>query len=77
MELGFKCLVSDAGISVCFDSKGQPEMIVIDYVDDSIFMGPNKSKVNEVKAKFMKMWECQDLGENKGVFVNVHYQKSW
>ena len=35
------------------------------YVDDILFLGPNKSLLMNKKALFMKQWECRDLGECK------------
>src|SRR5580704_6404793 len=35
------------------------------YVDNSIFLGPNKSIVLAAKGAFMNVWECCDLGETK------------
>src|SRR5580692_7577955 len=64
-KLGFKCLYSDASIFVCFDKAGHIEVIAVVYVDDSIFLGPNKSIVLAAKGAFMSVWECHDLGETK------------
>ncbi|KAJ8456408.1 hypothetical protein ONZ51_g12144 [Trametes cubensis] len=61
-ELGFKHLVSDAGIFIFRDEDGGM-VIVIVYVDDALFCGQNKALVNKMKAKFMEKWECRDLGE--------------
>ena len=43
--LGFKHLVSDAGIFVCKDNKDI--IIAIVYVDDAMFPGKNKALVNK------------------------------
>jgi Reverse transcriptase (RNA-dependent DNA polymerase) len=40
-KLGFKCLVSDAGLFVCKDFK--EIIIAIVYVDDAMFFGKNKA----------------------------------
>jgi hypothetical protein len=40
-ELGFKRLVSDAGLFVCKDYK--EIIIAIVYVDDAMFFGKNKA----------------------------------
>ena len=40
-------------------------MIVVIYVDDAIFMGPNKKLLLEKKQEFMAKWECRDLRECK------------
>ena len=60
-KLGFVPLSSDAGIFI----RRQGSTYVIVYVDDSLFLGPNKDVVDKAKADFMKMWECTDLGEPK------------
>ena len=60
-KLGFKRCVSDAGVYV-FKEKGQTVIAII-YVDDALFMGPNKDLVMKKKHEFMKIWECRDLGE--------------
>jgi Reverse transcriptase (RNA-dependent DNA polymerase) len=59
-ELGFKHLVSDAGLFVCKDFK--EIIIAIVYVDDAMFFGKNKAQVNFKKKLFMEKWECRDLG---------------
>jgi Reverse transcriptase (RNA-dependent DNA polymerase) len=62
-KLGFKCLVSDAGLFVCKDYK--EIIIAIVYVDDAMFfgIGKNKAQINSKKKLFMDKWECHDLGE--------------
>jgi Reverse transcriptase (RNA-dependent DNA polymerase) len=62
-KLGFKCLVSDAGLFVCKDFK--EIIIAIVYVDDAMFFGKKKAQVNFKKKLFMDKWECHDLGEVK------------
>ena len=62
-QLGFKRLISDAGLFIC-RCKAQIIIAVV-YVDDAIFTGNNKKFLNEIKALFMKKWECRDLGEVK------------
>jgi hypothetical protein len=62
-ELGFTRLVSDAGLFVCKDYK--EIIIAIVYVDDAMFFGKDKARVNEKKQLFMDKWECRDLGEVK------------
>jgi Reverse transcriptase (RNA-dependent DNA polymerase) len=61
-ELGFKCLMSDAGLFVCKDFK--EIIIAIVYVDNAMF-GKNKAQVDFKKKLFMDKWECCDLGEVK------------
>ena len=62
--MGFKCLKSDSGVFVLIHS-GRPEVIVIVYVDDAVFMGPQKHLVSTYKEHFMCTWECRDLGETE------------
>jgi Reverse transcriptase (RNA-dependent DNA polymerase) len=62
-ELGFKHLMSDAGLFVFKDFK--EIIIAIVYVDDAIFFGKNKAQVDFKKKLFMDKWECRDLGEVK------------
>jgi len=38
---------------------------MITYVDDILFIGPNKSFIASKKAMFMELWECRDLGDCK------------
>jgi len=51
IELGFENLTSDAGLYIFKDERGY--VIAVIYVDDAIFCRPNKSLVQELKAKFM------------------------
>ncbi|KAJ3540522.1 hypothetical protein NM688_g6215 [Phlebia brevispora] len=60
-SLGFTHLKSDAGVFYKYDDRDI--IIVIIYVDDAIFGGPNKVKALKAKAEFMKKWDCCDLGE--------------
>jgi Reverse transcriptase (RNA-dependent DNA polymerase) len=62
-KLGFKHLLSDAGLFVCKDYK--EIIIAIVYVDDAMFFGKNKAQVDFKKKLFMNKWECRDLGEVK------------
>ena len=50
--MGFKHLKSDSGVFVLMRS-GRPEVIVIVYVDNAVFMGPQKHLVNSYKEHFM------------------------
>jgi len=61
IELGFEGLVSDAGLFLYRSEHGF--VIAVIYVDDSIFCGPNKALVQEIKQRFMQRWECRDLGD--------------
>ena len=60
-ELSFEHLKSEAGIFL-FWKKGTNIVIAVVYVDDSLFCGPTKAIVKEVKDTFMRKWECRDLG---------------
>ncbi|KAL7284806.1 hypothetical protein ACG7TL_002116 [Trametes sanguinea] len=73
-ELGFSRLVSDPGLFICKDKNGQLVIVVV-YVDDALFCGPDKALVEKMKAKFMKKWECRDLGEVKE-FLRMRIQRS-
>jgi len=71
-RLGFRRTKSDSGIFVLTSSKG-PSVIIIVYVDDAIFMGPDHRLVMSKKALFMKEWECRDLGDTKEFLrMNIH-----
>ena len=63
-EMGFKHLYSNAGIFICRHSDGT-FVILITYVDDVLFVGPNKSFIFSKKQLFMTKWECRDLGDCK------------
>ena len=63
-ELGCKRLVSDAGIFVYRTKDGRFVLIIV-YVDDAIFCGKDKTLVLSLKDRFMKKWECRDLGDVK------------
>jgi len=54
--LGFKRLNSDAGIFIY--GQGNEIIIVIVYVDDTLFIGRNKALVIKIKNDFMYCWEC-------------------
>ena len=60
-KLGFEGLISDAGLFIWRNKHGF--VIAVIYVDDTLICGPNKALVQELKEKFMKRWECQDLGD--------------
>jgi hypothetical protein len=61
MMLGFKGLVSDAGLFIV--RRGKDFVIAVIYVDDALFCGPNRSMVLKLKQEFMQKWECRDLGD--------------
>ena len=68
-SLGFEHLLSDAGLFVCKDYK--EIIIAIVYVDDAMFFGKDKARVDQKKKLFMNKWECRDLGEVKE-FLCMH-----
>jgi len=59
--LGFVSLSSDAGVFVY--KKTGHFIIAIIYVDNAIFLGPNRLLVNTMKEAFTRRWESRDLGE--------------
>ena len=62
-SLGFKRLIADAGIFIY--RHNNTVVVIVVYVDDALFIGNDITKVLELKKKFMKKWECCDLGEVK------------
>ena len=60
-DLGFQCLNSDAGIFLYRNKDAL--CIAVVYVDDCFFTGPDDAINQQLKAAFMKKWECRDLGE--------------
>jgi hypothetical protein len=72
-QLGFKRLYADAGLFVCRHNDGTI-LVMIAYVDDILFMGPNKSLLASKKALFMEQWECRDLGDCKE-FLRMRIQR--
>ena len=68
-SLGFKHLLSDAGLFVCKDYKDI--IIAIVYVNDAMFFGKDKACVDQKKKFLMDKWECCDLGEVKE-FLHMH-----
>ena len=61
LEMGFGCTHSDPGIYVHFH--GQDIIILVISIDDSLFIGSNKSYLKFKKKQFMDCWESRDLGE--------------
>jgi hypothetical protein len=49
-------------------------VIAIVYVDNALFFGPDKAFVNQMKAKFMKLWDCRDLGK-PNEFIGIHIRQ--
>jgi Reverse transcriptase (RNA-dependent DNA polymerase) len=68
-QLGFTLLLSDSGIFVNKDKS----IVTIVYLDNVLFLGPNKKDLLCVKEEFMKKLECRDLGEAKE-FLHMHIQ---
>jgi len=72
--LGFRCTKSDSRIFILTSSSG-PCVIVIVYINDAIFMGPDHHFTNRKKAQFMKEWDCRDLGDTKEFLqMRIHCQ---
>ena len=63
-DLRFERLKSNASIFL-YKRKGTTTVVAIVYVDDALFCGPDIKIVKEIKAAFMKCWECRDLGPAK------------
>ena len=61
LEMGFVHTLSDPGIYVHF--YGQDIIILVIYVDDSLFIGFNKAYLKFKKKQFIDHWESRDLGE--------------
>jgi len=59
--LGCTRLLSDSGIFINEDKS----IVIIVYVDDVLFFGKDKKKIDSLKQRFMKIWECRDLGDTK------------
>ena len=73
-RLGFRRTKSDSRIFILTNSSG-PCVIVIVYINDTIFMGPDRQLVQSKKASFMKEWDCQDLGDTKEfLWMKIHRQ---
>ena len=66
-QLGFISLLSDSGI---FFNKAK-KITAIVYVDDVLFLGPDKKSLLDAKQQFMKRWECRDLGKAQE-FLHIH-----
>jgi hypothetical protein len=60
-NLGFRRLVSDASLFIKYNNGKR--IVVVVYVDDALFCGPNKAKVLKAKQDIMSKWECWDLGD--------------
>jgi hypothetical protein len=60
-DLGFHRLVSNTGLFIKYNNGER--IIVVVYIDDALFCGPNKAKILKAKQNFMSEWECQDLGD--------------
>ena len=71
--MGCKRLLSDSGLFT-HRSKSGALVVIIVYVDDVIFMGSDKALLNELKNRFMKAWECRDLGDAKE-FLRMRIQR--
>ncbi|PIL30269.1 hypothetical protein GSI_07447 [Ganoderma sinense ZZ0214-1] len=63
--MGYKRLTNDAGLYIYKRHSDGELVVVIIYVDDALFCGRDKKLVALLKARFMKKWECRDLGDAK------------
>ena len=68
--LGRTCLVSDSGIFI----NKEKTIVSIVYVDDVLFLGKDKAAIDSLKQRFMKHWECRDLGDAI-VFLRMRIRK--
>jgi hypothetical protein len=50
-------------VTVFLYRKKDTPCIVVIYIDNSFFTGPDKALNQQLKEAFMKKWECWDLGE--------------
>ena len=71
-ELGFRRCKSDAGVFVY--THGTDLVVVLVYVDDSLFFGQNKALVERLKKRFMEKWESRDLGDAKE-FLGINIKR--
>ena len=69
-DQGFTRLLSDSGIFVNKDKS----IVAIVYVDDVLFMGADKTQILRAKERFMKVWECRDLGDAQE-FLRMHIKR--
>jgi len=69
--LGCTRLLSDSGL---FVNKTKTIVIIV-YVDDVLFLGADKSAISSLKKRFMKLWECRDLGDTQE-FLRMRIVKS-
>ena len=58
MQEGFKPLLSNAAV---FYNKGTHTFIMT-YVDDYLIVGPDLSYIDQLKAKFHKVYTIEDWG---------------
>jgi hypothetical protein len=63
IKMGFIRTFADPGVYIHFHD--QDLIILVIYIDDTLFMGSNRTYLKLKKAEFMKKWECRDLGEAK------------
>ena len=69
--LGCTRLLTDSGLFI----NKEKTIVVIVYVDDVLFLGENKNIVHSLKQRFMKIWECRDLGDTQE-FLRMRIVKS-
>jgi len=61
-DLSFEQLKLEARI-FRYRKLGTNITVAIVYVDDTFFCGPDLTILNDLKQKFIKRWECKNLGE--------------
>jgi hypothetical protein len=72
-DLRFHQLVFDASLFIKYNNSKR--IVVVVYVNNALFCGPNKAKVLKAKQDFMSKWECQDLGDTTDFFCMQITQK--
>jgi hypothetical protein len=63
LEMGFIRTHADPGIYIHLHFHGSDIIILVIYIDDSLFIGSNKIYLKFKKKQFMDYWESRDLGE--------------
>jgi hypothetical protein len=55
-DLRFHQLVSNAGLFIKYNNS--KKIVVVVYIDNALFYGPNKAKILKAKQDFIFKWEC-------------------
>jgi Reverse transcriptase (RNA-dependent DNA polymerase) len=72
-ELGFKRLVSDAGLFVCKDFK--EIIIAIVYVNDAMFFGKNKAQVDSKKKLLWTNGNAVTWEKSRNFYACISHEK--